>query len=183
MPKQLEQSCSNILESFLVDVTNTKSFGSRKARPSFINSKGFLMFLTGNASSTIDFSRVVIDEGLVDSLSIKEIGRSSLCTPSPLKSSRQDGICMSLFQERYRGSTHPRQLYRSRPSRVSTGLDMTNAGESSPYYGMDAPQVWSKGLPSQDKSIRRIHGSSGLSILQYTKNQQQRGQCRCSPKG
>ena len=51
----VEQSCSTILESFLVVDMNTESFGSVKAGPSFVNSNGFFIFLVDDAFSTIDF--------------------------------------------------------------------------------------------------------------------------------
>jgi hypothetical protein len=63
----LEQSCSNILESFLVVDTNTESFGSVKPGPSFVNNNGFFIFLAEDASSTIDFSKAPIHNGVVDS--------------------------------------------------------------------------------------------------------------------
>jgi hypothetical protein len=81
-----------------------------------------------NASPTIDFSRVVIDDGVVDNFPSKEIGQTLMCSPSPLKSLKKDGICRSLFPEKYGGSVYPRQLYGSGPSHVSFGLDMTNVG-------------------------------------------------------
>ena len=55
-----------------------KSFGSRKVGPSFVNSELFL-FSTANASSTIDFSKAAIDEGIVDNFLSKEIRRTPLC--------------------------------------------------------------------------------------------------------
>jgi hypothetical protein len=73
-PEQSKQSCSNVLVSFLVDATNTESFGSRKAGPSFVNSKEFYMFSAAYASSIIDSSSATINEGVVDSPSNKEIG-------------------------------------------------------------------------------------------------------------
>ena len=112
--------------------TNTKSFELGKARLSFENSKGFFVFSIVGVSSTIRFSRVVIDEEIVDSPPNKEIGQIPLCSPSSLKSWRKDGLHRSLTPKRYRGLTHLRQLYGSGPLRVSIGLDMTNASESSP---------------------------------------------------
>jgi hypothetical protein len=76
--------------------------------------------------------------------------------------------------KRYGGLAHSRQLYGSEPSRVSTGLDVANAGESFPCSGVDVPQVWSKGLHTQDKIIRHTHGSHGVSSLQHTEDQQQK---------
>ena len=63
----VEQSCSIILESFLVVDTNTESFGSVKARLSLINNNGFFIFSIEDAFSTIDFSKAPIDDGVVDS--------------------------------------------------------------------------------------------------------------------
>jgi hypothetical protein len=115
-----------------VGATNTESFELGKARLSFVNSKGFFIFSIVGVSSTIGLSRVAIDEGVVDSPPNKEIGQIPLCSPSSLKSSRKDGLHRSLSPKRYKGLTYLRQLYGSRPLRVSTGLDMTNASESSP---------------------------------------------------
>ena len=51
---------------------------------------------------------------------------------------------------------------------MSTGLDMMNAGKSSPRYGVDAPQVWSKGLFSKDnKNISRKFSSYAVSFIVY----------------
>jgi hypothetical protein len=131
MQNLLEQSCSTRSESFLVGATNTESFGSGKGGPSFGNSKGFFMFSTADASSTIDFSRAPIDEGVVESPLSNDVGQTIVCSPSPLRSSKRNGICRS-FSERYIGSAHPRQLYG--PSHVGSALEMTNAGESSSCY-------------------------------------------------
>jgi hypothetical protein len=54
-----------------------------------------------------------------------------VCSSSPLRSSRKNGICRS-SSERDTGSAHPRQLYG--PSHVGSALEMTNAGESSPCF-------------------------------------------------
>jgi hypothetical protein len=127
----LEQSCSTISESFLVGAINMESFGSRKPGPSFGNSKGFFMFSATDASSTIDFSRAPIDEGIVESPPSKNVGQTNVCSLSPLRSSRKNGISRSSL-ERYTGSAHPRQLYG--PSHVRNALEMTNADESSPCF-------------------------------------------------
>jgi hypothetical protein len=84
-PNQIQQSYSNISKSFLVGATNTESFGSRKAGPSFVNSKSFFMFLVTNAFSIIEFSRAIIDEGIVDSPPNKEIWRTTLCFRLPFE--------------------------------------------------------------------------------------------------
>jgi hypothetical protein len=99
----------------LVNATNTESFGSGKAGPSFVNNKGFFMFSTADASSTIDFSKAAIDEGAVDCLPSKEIWQTPLYSPSPLKNSSKDGNCRSLSLMRYGGLAHLRQLYGSGP--------------------------------------------------------------------
>jgi hypothetical protein len=106
--------------------TNTESYGSRKVGPSFF------MFSIADAYSTIDFLRAAIYEGVVDSPPSKEIGQTPLCSSSSLKSSRKDGNCGSLFPDKYGGLVHLRQLYKSGPLQMSTGLDMTNVGKSSP---------------------------------------------------
>jgi hypothetical protein len=103
----LEQSCSNISESFLVGATNTESFGSGKRGPSFGNSKGFFIFLAVDASSTIDFSRAPIDNGVVESPPSKDVGQTIVCSSSPLRSSRRNRVCRP-SSDGYIGSTHPR---------------------------------------------------------------------------
>jgi hypothetical protein len=87
------QSCSTKSGSLLVDATNTESFGSGKAGPSFGNSEGFFMFSAADASSSIDFSGAAIEEGVVESPPSKDIGQTLVCSPSPLRSSRKNGIC------------------------------------------------------------------------------------------
>jgi hypothetical protein len=91
------------------------------------------MFSTADESSTIDFSRAEINERALESPPNKEIGLIPVCSPSSLKNSRKDGICRSLSLERYEGSMHPRQLYKSGPFQVSNGLDIANASESSSH--------------------------------------------------
>jgi hypothetical protein len=137
----LEQSCSTRsesflvgatkTESFLVDATNTESFGSGKPGPSFGNSKGFFLFSATEASSTIDFSRAPVDEGVVESPPSNDVGQTIVCSPFPLRSSNTNGVCR-FRSERYTGSAHPRQLYG--PSHVGSPLEMTNVGESSPCF-------------------------------------------------
>jgi hypothetical protein len=83
--------------------TNTKSYGSKKARPSSANSKDIFMFSTTDASSIIDFSRATIYKGIVDSPPSIENGRIPLCSPSPLKNSRKDGNCRSLSLDKVWG--------------------------------------------------------------------------------
>ena len=116
----LEQSCSNILESFLVGATNTESFGLMKPRPSFGNNKGFFKFLVANASSTIDFLKAPIDEGIVDSPPSKDSGQIVVCSLLPLRSSRWNGICRASL-ERYIELAQPRKLYR--PSHVASAFE------------------------------------------------------------
>jgi hypothetical protein len=127
----LEQSCSTRSESFLVDGTNTESFGSGKPGPSFGNSKGFFIFSAVDASSTIDFSRAPIDEGEVESPPSNDVRQTIVYSPSSLRNSKRNGICRS-SSERYTGSAHPRQLYG--PSHVGSALEMMNAGESSSCF-------------------------------------------------
>jgi hypothetical protein len=79
----LSQSCSTKSGSLLVDATNTESFGSGKAGPSFGNSEGFFMFSAADASSSIDFSGAAIEEGVVESPPSKDIGQTLVCSPSP----------------------------------------------------------------------------------------------------
>jgi hypothetical protein len=136
-----KQSCSTKSESFLVGATNTESilvgatntesFGSGKPGPSFGNSKGFFMFSAADASSTLDFSRAPINEGVVESPPSNDVRQTIVCLPSSLRSSKRIGICRS-FSERYTRSAHPRQLYG--PSHIGSPLEMMNAGESSPCF-------------------------------------------------
>jgi hypothetical protein len=121
-----------------VCATNTESFGSGKRGPSFANSKGFFMFSAADASSTIDFSRAPIDDGVVESPPSKDVGQTIVCSPSPLRNSRRNGVCRSSFNG-YIGFAHPRQLYGS--SQIRSALEMTNAGESSPFFGHDGFEI------------------------------------------
>jgi hypothetical protein len=89
------------------------------------------MFSAMDASSTIDFSRAAIDKGVVESPPSKDVGQTIVCSPSPLRSSRKNGICRS-SSKRYTGSAHPPQL--CGPSHVCSALEIMNAGESSPYF-------------------------------------------------
>jgi hypothetical protein len=84
-----------------------ESFGLGKLGPSFGNSKGFFMFSAADASSTIDFSRAAIDEGVVESPPSKDAGQTIVCSPSPLRNSRKNGVSRS-SSERYSGFAHPR---------------------------------------------------------------------------
>jgi hypothetical protein len=137
----LEQSCSTKsesflvgatnIESFLVGATNTESFGSGKRGPSSGNSKGFFMFSAADASSTIDFSRAPIDEGVVESPPSSDVGQTIVCSRSPLTISNKNGV-YRFRPERYTGSAHPRQLYG--PSHVGSPLEMMNVDESSPCF-------------------------------------------------
>lgn len=54
-----------------------------------------------NAFPTIDFSKIVIDEGVVDNFPSKEIEQTPMCSSSPLKSLKKDEICRSLYYEKY----------------------------------------------------------------------------------
>lgn len=71
---------------------------------------------------------------------------------------------------------HPKQLYGSGPSHISIGLDMTNVGKSSPHCGMGDTQVWSKALPTVDKTIIHKCGPRRLSSIHYEEKQLLRGQ-------
>jgi hypothetical protein len=134
----LKQLCSNISESILVGATNTESFESGKQGPSFGNSKGFFMFSAANAFSTVDFSRAPIDDGIVESPPSKDVGQTIVCSPSPLRSSRRNGVCRP-SSNGYTGSAHPRQLYGL--SQIHNAFEMTNASESSPFSGHDGSEI------------------------------------------
>jgi hypothetical protein len=69
--------------------TKMDSYGLGKVEPSFANNKGFFMVSTVDLSSIIDFSLVAIDEGVIDSPSSKEIGRTPLHSPSFSKNSKE----------------------------------------------------------------------------------------------
>jgi hypothetical protein len=120
-------------ESILVGATNTESFGFGKPGPSLGNSKGFFMFLAADASSTIDFSKASLQEGVVDSSPSKDIVCTIVCSPSPLRTSKKDRIYRSSCPERYDGSAPPRQLYSSMPSHVWSAFDVTNAGDNASH--------------------------------------------------
>jgi hypothetical protein len=159
------------------------SYESGKVGPSFVNCKEFFMFSVVDASSTIDFSRATIGEGVVDSPPSKDIGQTRACSPSSLKSSRKDGICRFLSFERNEGLIHPRQLYGSGPSHVNNGLDVMIAGESSFHYGVDGIEVCSEALPKVDKTIICTHGPHGLPSQHYIGEKLQRVQHQCGHKG
>jgi hypothetical protein len=111
--------------------TTTESFGSVKPGLSFVNSNGFFIFSAEDASSTIDFSKAPIDEGIVDSPPSNDNKETVVCFPSPLKSSRWNGICKA-SPKRYRSSRQSWQFYG--PSHVASALEMTNASENSPCF-------------------------------------------------
>jgi hypothetical protein len=108
------------------------------------------MFSTVDASSTSDFSRVPIDEGVVDSTPSKDIGQTIVCSSLPLKSSRRNRICRS-SSERYIGSAQPQQLYG--PVHVGSAFKMTNAGESSPCFGQGGSEVQLQALCTIDSIV------------------------------
>ena len=64
------------VKSFLVGARNTESFGSGKPGPFLENNKGFFMFSTIDASSTIDFSRAPIDKTVVKNPPSKDVGQT-----------------------------------------------------------------------------------------------------------
>jgi CRISPR/Cas system-associated protein Cas7 (RAMP superfamily) len=74
----------------VANATSTKSYGLGKVELLFANSKDFFMFLAADASSTIDFSRVAIDEGVGNNPSSKEFEQTLLYSLFLLKSSRKD---------------------------------------------------------------------------------------------
>jgi hypothetical protein len=102
----LKLSCSNISESFFSGGTNILSYESRKVGPFCVNSKGFFMFSIADVSTTIDFLRVAIDEGVIHSLLSMDIRQTLGSSASSLKSSKNEGIYRSLCDESsryYRG--------------------------------------------------------------------------------
>jgi hypothetical protein len=152
----VEQSCSTILESFLALDTNTESFESVTAGPSLVNSNGFFIFSTEDAFSTIDFSKVPIDDGVVDSPfcnNNKEIGVSS---PSPLKSSRWNGIGKN-SPHKYRRSRQSSQFYG--PVHVASAMEMTNAGENCPCFLEPASEVELQAPCADDSTIVQNMGA------------------------
>jgi hypothetical protein len=114
------------------------------------------MFSAVDASSTIDFSRAPIDEGVVESPPSKDFGQTIVYSPSPLRSSRKNGISRS-SSERYTGSAHPRQLYG--PSHVRSALEMTNAGESSPCFEVKI-QATCRTNMSKEQILEKMGGTS-----------------------
>jgi hypothetical protein len=146
----LEQSCSNILESFLEVDTNTESFGSVKPRPSFVNSNGFFIFSTEDAFSTIDFSKVPIDNGVVDSPPSNDNKQTVVSSPSPFKSSRWNGI-IKAFPQKYRRSRQSWQFYGR--SHVASTMEMSNAGENSPCSLEPGSEVQLQASCTNDSTI------------------------------
>jgi hypothetical protein len=149
----LEQSCSNISESLLVGATNTESFGLGKQGPSFGNSKGFFMFSAADASSTIDFSRAPIDDGVVETPPSKDVGQTIVYSSSPLRSSRRNGVCRP-SSDGYTRSAHLQQLYG--PSQICSAFEMTNAGESSPFSGQDGSEIQLQAPYRTDSRVKRM---------------------------
>jgi hypothetical protein len=60
-----------------------------------VNSKGFFTFSAIDASSTIDFSRARIDEGVVDNPPPKDNDQIPRCSPSPCRKPPRNKICRS----------------------------------------------------------------------------------------
>lgn len=52
---------------------NIEPYGSWKVGLLFVNNKAFFMFPTADVSSTIDFSKAVLEKGVVDNLPSKDI--------------------------------------------------------------------------------------------------------------
>jgi hypothetical protein len=123
----IEHDCSTILDSYLVVDTSTESFGSVKAGPSLVNSTGFFIFSAEDAFSTIDFSKALIEDGVVDSPLCVDNEETSVSSFLSFKSSMWRGI-KKASPQRYIKST----LYR--PYDVASALEMTNAGENSPCF-------------------------------------------------
>jgi hypothetical protein len=142
--------CSTILESFLALDMNTESFGSVKAGPSPVNNNGFFIFSAEDAFSTIDFSKAPIDDGVVDSPLCNDNKQIGVSSPSPLKSSRWNGIGKASPQ-RYRRSRQSSQFYGS--SHVASVMEMTNAGENSLCFLEPASEVELEALCIDDTTI------------------------------
>jgi hypothetical protein len=144
------RDCSTILESFLAFDTKTESFGSMRAGPSFVNSNGFFIFSAEDAFSTIDFSKAPIDDGVVDSPLCNDNKKIGVSSPSPLKSSRWNGIGKASPQ-RYRRSRQSSQFYG--PSHVASTMEMANAGENSPCFLEPACEVELEALCTDERTI------------------------------
>jgi hypothetical protein len=152
----VEQSCSTILESFLVVDTNTESFGSVKPRPSLVNTNGFFIFSAKDAFSTIDFSKAPINNGVVDSPLCNDNKQTSVSSPSPFKSSRWNGIGKASPQ-RYRMSRQSSQFYG--PSHIASAMEMTNASENSPCFLEPAFEVELQASCIDDSTIVKNMGA------------------------
>jgi hypothetical protein len=146
----LEQSCSTLLESFLVVDTNTESFGSMKPGLSFVNNNGFFIFSVEDAFSTIDFSKAPIDDGVVDSPLFNDNKKTGVSSPSPFKSSRWNGIGKASPQ-RYRRSRQSSQFYG--PSHVASAMEITNAGLNSPCFLEPTSEVGLQAPCTNDSTI------------------------------
>ena len=98
--KELSYSfVSNISRSFIAGGANTMLCELEKVGQSAVNSKGFFTFSTADASSTIDFSRIGIHEGIVDSPPPKDNGQIPRWSPSPCRKPPRNKICRSLCSE------------------------------------------------------------------------------------
>jgi hypothetical protein len=102
----LQLSTPNISGSFIVGGTNTMSCESEKAGQSAVNSKGFFIFSTVDASSMVDFSRTGIHEGVLDSPPPKDNGQIPRCSPSPCRKPPRNKIYRSLCSEWKIGTLH-----------------------------------------------------------------------------
>jgi hypothetical protein len=153
----LEQSCSTILESLLVGDTNTESFGSVKPGPSYVNSNGFFIFSAEDASSTIDFSKAPIDEGVVDSPPSNDNKENVVCFTSLLKNSKWNGICKA-SPERYRRSRQSWQFFG--PPHVASTMEMTNATENSPCFLQPSSEVQLQASCKNDSTTMENIGAS-----------------------
>ena len=145
---KIEHDCSTILESFVVVDTNTESFGSVKGGPSLVNSTRFFIFSIEDAFSTIDFSKAPIDDGIVDSPIWNDKKQTGVSSPLPFKSSRWKGI----------GKASPQRYRRSQfngPSHVASAMEMTNAGENSPYF-LEAASEDELQAPSKDEVLQSM---------------------------
>jgi hypothetical protein len=70
-----------------------------------------------------------------------------------LRNSRRNGACRSSC-DGYTRSVHPRQLYG--PSQIRSAFEMTNAGESSPFFGQDGSEIQLHAPCKTDSKVKRM---------------------------
>jgi hypothetical protein len=70
-----------------------------------------------------------------------------------LRNSRRNGVCRSSC-DGYTGFAHPWQLYGS--CQIPSAFEMTNASESSPFFGHDGFEIQLQALYKTDIKVKRM---------------------------